>query len=857
MKVSTSNLTRRYITALSLVALLSCIAFLSLRAIIETQRTSTPVVNVSGRQRMLSQRISRYALLYVTAEDATTRAQFRETLSLDTDLFEESHQGLVEGGLVGGFHGSPEINLPGEPSPEVYATYFAAPLNLDRQVKTYVSEVRALLTSPESGLNLDNPHLLYILTAASTELIDSLNHVVDQYQKESQAAVERLQLLETVVLGITLTTLVLEGLFIFRPMVAQVVASTEQLRTTNDRLRENNQLAELRQQEIALAAEIGQSMRQVRSLEQLLSNAVETIRSRFNLYYTQVYLVSPDGKTLVLSAGTGSVGEQLLQRRHRLLMNVGSINGRAAIEKQPMIVADTQAAAFFLPNPLLPDTRSEMAMPLIVGDQVVGVLDMQSARPGALSEETLPALQVLAGQLAVAIRNAELFAETEKAREEISAYANRLTQVGWQSYLDAINMPEMVGFVYQNGDIMAANDPVILEEQKVVAPIQIVEAPIGAFEFEGVEELTPEESELVTNIAQQVGQRIENLRLLAEAERYRTEAEEALRRLTREGWENYQNTMGQQINGYIYANHQVETLPTVDHTLDTGFQHSLLLQGESIGVLEFGSSKGMPEFKSEAKDLIASVAEALTAHIENLRLTQATEAALAQTETQARRLAQLNEMSADLNKVTKFEDLLLLTLQKTPTILGANVSGVALITPDGQHMEAFIEQNGELIQIVAPEGSIIPMANTSAEYVVQTQKVLIVPDTSQSSMLDLQDMARTGMVTAIQAPLVLGTRVLGVLNVMSFSPMHQFSEQDANLLQQVAAVVATTLENLRLLQDATKRAERETLINTINQRIQSATTVESALETAARELGSMLKARRAVVEIGTEGNGRH
>jgi GAF domain-containing protein len=80
---------------------------------------------------------------------------------------------------------------------------------------------------------------------------------------------------------------------------------------------------------------------------------------------------------------------------------------------------------------------------------------------------------------------------------------------------------------------------------------------------------------------------------------------------------------------------------------------------------------------------------------------------------------------------------------------------------------------------------------------------------------------------------------------------HAFTETEAALMQQIAAVIATTIENYRLLEQATKRANRESLINSINQRIQSATSVETALEIATREIGKQLKARRAIVEIGS------
>jgi hypothetical protein len=85
------------------------------------------------------------------------------------------------------------------------------------------------------------------------------------------------------------------------------------------------------------------------------------------LYYTQVYLTDPAGRVLQLRAGTGEVGEALLKRGHRLMIDYNSLNGRAALEKKPVIVADTLENPNFKPNPLLPKTRSEMAVPLIVG----------------------------------------------------------------------------------------------------------------------------------------------------------------------------------------------------------------------------------------------------------------------------------------------------------------------------------------------------------------------------------------------------------------------------------------------------------------------------------------------------------
>ena len=209
-----------------------------------------------------------------------------------------------------------------------------------------------------------------------------------------------------------------------------------------------------RTHDLELAAEVGSTIAEkVENLTVMLTDATEMIRARFNLYYTQVYLLDPSGQTITLRAGTGEAGRQLLQRGHHLLVNSSSLNGRAVSEKRPVIVADTQKSGTFLPNPLLPNTRSEMAIPLLVGDKVLGVLDMQSETPEALNEDNLAAFQVLAGQLSVAIQNATLFAQSEEARKQVEANVRQITTSGWQDFLNGNDRGEKIGYVFDQTEV--------------------------------------------------------------------------------------------------------------------------------------------------------------------------------------------------------------------------------------------------------------------------------------------------------------------------------------------------------------------------------------------------------------------
>jgi hypothetical protein len=117
-----------------------------------------------------------------------------------------------------------------------------------------------------------------------------------------------------------------------------------------------------REQDIPLAAKVGQRLSKLSDLDSLLKDAVALIQERFDLYYTQVYLVDTGRRRLVLHVGSGQAGQELLQRSHQLPVNLASIPGTAAVEKRPVIAGDVANSLIYHSNPLLPDTRSEIAL---------------------------------------------------------------------------------------------------------------------------------------------------------------------------------------------------------------------------------------------------------------------------------------------------------------------------------------------------------------------------------------------------------------------------------------------------------------------------------------------------------------
>ena len=224
------GLTRRYLIALSLVGLMSLTAFVSLRAVILLQNANAPTINVSGRQRMLSQRIALYSQRLVAARTFQERNEVRATLRSAADLMLNSHRGLVEG--------DKELGLPGIGSPVVRAMYFEDPVGLDGQVRQYLNRVDALLEAEDARLTSGNPDLVAIQMAASDRLLRSLDRMVKQYEAESQADLEFLEWMENGIFGLTLMILLLEALLIFRPMVSQIVKDRGALLENEARLQE-------------------------------------------------------------------------------------------------------------------------------------------------------------------------------------------------------------------------------------------------------------------------------------------------------------------------------------------------------------------------------------------------------------------------------------------------------------------------------------------------------------------------------------------------------------------------------------------------------------------------------------------
>lgn len=184
---------------------------------------------------------------------------------------------------------------------------------------------------------------------------------------------------------------------------------------------ENRQLlseTQYRSEQLRTAADVSRAASSILDVDQLISTSVNVIRDHFNFYYVGLFLLDDAGEWAVLRAGTGKAGNIQRARNHRLKVGGESMIGWSVANRQARIALDVGKDAVHFRNPILPDTHSEMALPLISRDQVLGALTVQSVQRGAFSKEDVTLLQSVADQLANAITNAYLFENVKEAQAQ-------------------------------------------------------------------------------------------------------------------------------------------------------------------------------------------------------------------------------------------------------------------------------------------------------------------------------------------------------------------------------------------------------------------------------------------------------
>lgn len=486
----------------------------------------------------------------------------------------------------------------------------------------------------------------------------------------------------------------------------EVIALSSALNLSLGRLRNIiNTLEErvaARTRDLFLTLEVGQLSSRIYHQAELLPRVADFIRERFDLYYTQIYLVDDAGRFAYLKAGTGEVGRQLLARKHRLDLSETSIVAQAYQTQRPVLVADTLVSDVHLPNPLLPETRSEVAIPLVVGEQILGVLDMQARKADTFREDNLPVFEAMANQLASVLRGAQAYTETQVAVERADEINRRLTGEAWAGYLRRLGQDRRLGFRYD---------------------LQTVE---------------PLSESLASPASGSDG------RLVCQP---------------------------------------------------------VLLRDEPIGTIQIVEHEER-DWSSDDLMLIEAVADRVALALEQFRAFDATQSALSETAEQAQRLALLNELAAEISAAEALDDVYRIVAARTDEVLGSDRASIAMLMANGERFEMY---GLDSVQGSIPLGARLPRAGTWVGEVLRGRRARALSDMSQVPYPEAQQLAKQGLHSSLNAPLIVRGQAIGTLNVAR-TEVGAYDRRDEDLLTQIASLLSAQIENRGLLEQAQRRA---------------------------------------------------
>jgi len=298
-------------------------------------------------------------------------------------------------------------------------------------------------------------------------------------------------------------------------MEEEVEARTQELRT--------------RAEQFQAIAELSRVAVGIRDMETLLSTAVDLIAEQLGFYHVGLFLLEADDDWIALQAASSEGGKRMLARSHRLRVGQEGIVGYVAETGLPRFAFDVGEDRTWFSTPELPETRSEMALPLISSGRMIGVLDIQTREPAAFDEGDVARFRVVAGTVAVALDNVELFEDMQETLAHLERYQEQDAVRAWRQALSRRNMS--VDYAYASGRVRegaggARLDETAREEGRVVqeetedgryrlaAPVYVSGQRLGSLTFERSGAWSDDSVRLVESVVGQLDLALNNARLL-------------------------------------------------------------------------------------------------------------------------------------------------------------------------------------------------------------------------------------------------------------------------------------------------------------------------------------------------------
>lgn len=529
------------------------------------------------------------------------------------------------------------------------------------------------------------------------------------------------------------------------------------------------------------AAEVARDATAATSLEELLNQAVNLVRERFHFYHAGIFLIDEERKYAVLVAATGEAGRKLLAQGHRLEVGKVGLVGYVAGTGKPRIALDVGEDAVHFKQPLLPDTRSEMALPLTVNGVVIGVLDVQSTDEAAFDQDDIEVLQTMADQLALAIHKMRVLHQAEQRAEQLaSLYQTALTMA---SSLDGQTIIEQV----------------FEQARRMLAP--------DAFALVLYDE---RDDALEIKLAWENGQRIAAI----ENKRYSA---------ARGGLSAF---VIRQRRTLLINDFHEETLP-VQPIFSPGDRRRIrtwigvpLIAGEHVLGMLTAQSYRRRAFSPDQQKFLQTLAAQTAGALTNVRLYQAAEKRATELET-------LRQINLRLTATPDPEHVLDAVLEGVFRLL-PDLRAAHIFTYDGEnlHFGAARQADGRHDTPIAS-----PRRDGLTYRVARSGERIIVEDMTTHELYASIAAEKGWIGSIVGLPLKVENRVLGVMTVSRERP-HSFTEEELRVLQLLGDQAALLLENANLFSQMRATLQHISLLYEVGKTVSSQLDVETILHSA-------------------------
>jgi len=553
-----------------------------------------------------------------------------------------------------------------------------------------------------------------------------------------------------------------EDLSVLRALGDQVAVAIE-----NARLFEE---AQGRARQLDAISQVGRRISAILDLDELLGEVVELIQESFQYYHVHIFLVDEEAQEVVFRSGSGEAG-RCIQEMGGVRLKIGrqGIVGWVAGSGEPLLVNDVSQEPRYVPNPALPNTRAELAVPMMIGQRVVGVLDVQADELNAFDEDDLFVLRALAAQVAIAVDNARLY---ENARRHAEALSR----------------------LYESGKRIAA----ILDPQEMPRAIaEEAQALTGASRSAVL--LVDMEQEQVLQVAGQ-GYTDEELKTCWDF---------ACLQDGLEGWVLRQKVAA--LSEDAWADERV-TGTALQFARRTGLRSlavaPLLVKGQGIGVVVVANRRGEPAFTQETLNLLTLLAGQASVAIENTHLFEERERRIVE-------LATLNQIGRAISSTLDLDTLLGIVYEQVSRVMDAANFYIAFYDAEREAVDfRFYVEEGKVSHVCRFR----PVEKELTGYVIQHRQPLLLSGDVERRLREL-GITADGRVPRswLGVPMLVGQETLGVIAVQSYQVENAYDEDHLNLLSTIAAQAGVAIRNARFFE------EIEQLAQELEQRVEERT----------------------------------